>query len=93
MENAAAKSEARPRLTWQEICRLYPDEWVLMIEPEWEEDDEDSGALLSAIVLGHSKDRGGCIRDTRAIRDQENILSDVHWYTGRVRERPFGFRL
>src|SRR5688572_10205901 len=71
----------RERMTWEEICARYPDEFVVLIHLE-KEGGDDFGRLLSAVVLGHSKERGECLRETRAIRDQERIYGCAYLYTG-----------
>ena len=42
------------KLTWEEINQLYPDEWVELVDYEWEETEPDP---RSGIVRVHSKDR------------------------------------
>ncbi len=39
------------RLTWAEIMRRYPCEWMLLAETE----DDDSGNIESAHVLDHDR--------------------------------------
>jgi hypothetical protein len=41
------------RLTWAEIEQRYPDEWVLLADPEFGDDVYPA----SAAVVHHSKDR------------------------------------
>lgn len=41
------------RLTWAEIKRRYPDEWVLVAEPEF----DDDLFPVRATVVHHSQDR------------------------------------
>jgi hypothetical protein len=60
-----------------------------MIELEWEHDDPDDGELLSAVVLGHSKDRKACMRAALEVLDRENIMEAACWFTGRL--VPEGF--
>lgn len=40
-------------MTNAEIERKYPDEWILLVEPDVDED----GEVLSGIVVIHSKNR------------------------------------
>jgi hypothetical protein len=35
--------------SWTEICRLYPDEWVMLVDVE----DEPSGMLRAGRLLAH----------------------------------------
>lgn len=40
------------RMTWEEMKRAYPDEWLLIVD--WK--DDESGHLISGVVARHSKD-------------------------------------
>ncbi len=42
------------RLTWPEICQRYPDEWVMLVDLD---EDEDDPAIRSAVVIGHGPSR------------------------------------
>ena len=37
--NSPDTMNAHERLSWEEICRRYPDEWVVMAEIEWVNDN------------------------------------------------------
>jgi hypothetical protein len=76
---------ARERRTWREICALYPDEWVTLIDLEWEDGDEDNGEVSSAVVLAHSPQRGEGLRNTSALREREGIMECAHlaWIAAR----------
>ena len=41
-------------MSFEEIKKLFPDEWVLLGNPEYSEDDLK---LLSAYVVAHDKDK------------------------------------
>ncbi len=41
-------------LSFEEIKKLFPDEWGLLGNPEYSDDDLD---LLSACVVAHNKDK------------------------------------
>jgi hypothetical protein len=43
------------RLTWSEICKRYPDEWVVFVDADWA--DEGDFDFASAIVIAHHKRR------------------------------------
>ena len=93
MARRRTEAPARERLTWAEICTRYPDEWVTLIDLEWTGDPDD-GRLAAAVVLGHSKKRGDSLRETRALRDEENIRECAHWFTGPLVPPDFvSFRL
>lgn len=75
--------EALPeRLGWPEICARYPDEWVVLGDIDWI--DEDQGEFRTATVLGHGKQRAEAMRaadpQLPAGRDFARL------YTGEVRD-------
>lgn len=73
-------------LTWPEICARYPDEWVVLVEVDWiEEDDRD---FRSARVAGHGKTRREPLVQARSMWARYGEIA--HLFTGRVRVRsPF----
>ncbi len=52
---ARAIGEAAERLTWDAICKRFPDEWVVVTDVEWE--NEGDVEFAAALVLGHYKRR------------------------------------
>ena len=83
MEAARADRPARVRMTWDEITRAYPDQWVEIAEFE---DDELSVDIKSGIVIGF-----GCTR-----RESMNMAGPLNGeyrtrrYTGELRSpRPW----
>ncbi|HEX2570540.1 MAG TPA: hypothetical protein VH877_13375 [Polyangia bacterium] len=71
-----ASTQAPERLTWEEICARYPDEWVVLTEIDFiEEDDEE---FRTAVVLDHSKKRGEALR--RVVLPEGCCFA--HFYTG-----------
>ncbi len=56
MSTTEARTAAEPevRLTWDEICARYPDEWVVMTEIE---ENDDRFEIDGGLVLGHFKSR------------------------------------
>lgn len=87
--NALTPSMVRRRMSWKDICAQYPNEWVVMVAMEWENNDKYDGALLSAVVIGHSKKRGESLRETRPIREREAVIEFAQWFTGEIVTRPF----
>ncbi|HEY1558138.1 MAG TPA: hypothetical protein VGF94_25080 [Kofleriaceae bacterium] len=62
--NPAPASSVNHRLTWDEICKRFPDEWVVLVETSWENDtDFDFG---TAVVLAHHKQRKTASPDVKA---------------------------
>lgn len=56
MEHAATSMLVPPeRLSWAEICRRYPDEWVMLTG--FESPEEDSPDIASGVVVGHGRSR------------------------------------
>ncbi|MBI4211004.1 MAG: hypothetical protein HY540_00055 [Deltaproteobacteria bacterium] len=41
------------KMTWEEMKKAYPDEWLLIVDYE----KDDSGHLIAGIVSCHSKDK------------------------------------
>jgi hypothetical protein len=76
----AVAQHARERLTWAQICEKYPNEWVVIVDMKFENDDEDDGDVESAIVLTHSKGRRGCLEESKQYGDEFRMLG--HFYTG-----------
>lgn len=71
-------------LTWREICALYPDEWVALVEIDWvNENDLD---FRSARVAGHGKTRREPLEQARPLRKRYEDIG--HFFTGPVRA-PF----
>ncbi|MBI4814865.1 MAG: hypothetical protein HY791_01325 [Deltaproteobacteria bacterium] len=79
------------RLSWDEIRTRYPNEWVVLVEMEYEGGDEDDGELLSAVCLGHSKNPRDVLNQTRPLRERCNCFT--HVYTGPVRAPQLAFFL
>jgi len=53
MNEAGAFSASAPSesLSWHEICRTYPDQWVALVEIDWDDEDE----VRAAPVAGHGR--------------------------------------
>ena len=68
-------------LTWEEICKCYPDEWVVLVEVDWVNDTDFE--LRSARVVGHGKRRKDPIEQARPLRDRYPSMG--HFFTGTSR--------
>ena len=79
------KSELSELLRWDEICRLYPDQWVALVEIEWVDDDE----IRVARVAGAGPRRADPLAQARALRSRYEEIG--HFYTGPVRAPMAGF--
>ena len=73
-------SAAPERLTWNEICTRYPDEWVILVDIDWIDEDGD---FRTAVVLGHSPDRKESLREAAPIR--RGYREFAREFTGRIR--------
>jgi len=71
MSTHKARAADSARLTWDEICERFPDEWVVLSDADWmNETDFEFG---SAEVIGHHKHRKDASPTMKAAleRDQE----------------------
>lgn len=71
-------SELSEPVSWQEICRRYPDEWVALVEIDWAENDESHGAR----VAGHGARRADPLQQARHLHSRYRHIS--HFFTGRI---------
>jgi hypothetical protein len=53
------------RLDWHEICRRYPDRWVILAGIEWPHGR--SSELRSALVLAHASTRDAALDAARSV--------------------------
>jgi predicted RNA-binding Zn-ribbon protein involved in translation (DUF1610 family) len=78
---AHAATDNLERLTWDEICKLFPDEWVVLVDIDWGNDrDFEFG---TATVIARYKRRRDASPDIKAIRAR-NIEVGCFW-TGEIR--------
>ena len=76
------ESALEPRLSWQEIKDRYPDQWVVLVEMVWD-DEETLSALRSAVVAAHSPNRREPLEQAAPLRPRYPCMG--HFYTGRIR--------
>lgn len=67
-------------LTWEEICKRYPDQWVCLAEMDKIEDQNFE--FRSARVIGHGKTRREPLDQARPLR--AHYPSIGHYFTGRI---------
>jgi len=82
---AFAASEPSESLSWQEICRRYPDQWVALVEIDWTEEDEIRGAR----VAGHGPRRADPLLQARHLHSRYQEIG--HFFTGRIRAPGLSF--
>ena len=75
-------------LTWDEICKRHPDEWVVLVEVDWVNDTDFE--FRSARVAGNGKRRKDPIEQARPLRDRYPSMG--HFFTGPIRA-PLGLLL
>ncbi len=56
MNEATSTSTQPERLLWDDICKRYPSEWVVLVDLERSKDDDEYEFGLST-VWGHSPNR------------------------------------
>ena len=74
------------RLTWSQIRERYPEQWVALVEMDWNDDTDE---FTTARVAGY-----GATRADPFARMRHAGLSydDIgHFYTGRVRAHALDF--
>ena len=72
-------------LTWAQICDCYPDQWVVLVEVDWVEKDEDNLTFEfhSARVAGHGPTRREPLVQARPLRARYQEMG--HYFTGQIR--------
>lgn len=65
----------KERLTWDEIKRRYPDQWVALVDVEW----PNMGEISSGVVYAHDPDHGSLLEK------QKHLKSAAILWTGRKR--------
>jgi hypothetical protein len=81
MNEALSLTAAHERLTWDEICRRFPDEWVVLVDADWV--DEHNFEFENAYVFAHRESRREATKDMgAACRQFENVGC---FFTGRIR--------
>ena len=69
------------RLTWTEIQRRYPDQWVVLVEMDYFDDTDLD--LRSGIVIGHGARRADALVQSASPLDRYDGFG--LFYTGRIR--------
>lgn len=72
-------------LSLEEIKAQFPDEWVLIGDPEMEEQEETGSVaerLLGGVILLHSKDRREIAYKAKTVRKEYKSVALI--YTGEV---------
>jgi hypothetical protein len=72
------------KLTWDEIKRLYPDEFVVIVDPDV---DEATTTLLGGTVVNHGKDKAEMIRYLGSLKARDGACR----WTGKIHGRVHTF--
>jgi hypothetical protein len=75
-----AETNPTERLTWDEIRVRHPNEWVVLVDVDWLNDDDED--FRTAIVLSHGKRRGDALREARPLLPP--AAAWAHFYTGEI---------
>jgi hypothetical protein len=82
--SAAADLE---RLTWDEVRRRYPDQWVTLVDIDWV--NETDFEFRTALAIGAATRRPDAMNQARSMIDR--YPGFACFYTGRIRA-PLRFR-
>jgi hypothetical protein len=73
-------------LTWKQICERYPDQWVALVEMDWNDETDE---FTVARVAGHGTTRRAPFDQMRAAGLRYEEVG--HFYTGRVVAHALNF--
>ena len=73
-------------LSWPQICECYPDQWVALVEMDWNEETDE---FTTARVAGHGATRAEPYAQMRRAGLRYEQVG--HFYTGRVRAHALDF--
>jgi len=71
-------------LTWNQICKRYPEQWVVLVEMEWL--SSKGFEFRTARVAGHGKTRGEPLDQARPLRSRYS--SFCNFFTGPLEGSP-----
>jgi hypothetical protein len=83
MQQATRSLQPAPRaerLSWNQICKRYPDQWVAIVDIE---DVEGAVDITSAVVFAHCDKRDQLSPHVRAAHQQ--FISIGTFWTGTIR--------
>ncbi len=72
---------AAERLTWDEICKRYPNEWVVLVQFDSPGDEMDL-EFKTAVVIARHKTRKGASRDVKAAFQHHDEVGS--FWTGKI---------
>jgi hypothetical protein len=69
------RDEMAEKLTWDEITKRYPDEWVALVDVEW----PNMGDVVGGVVFAHDPDHA------TLLEKQRHLKSGAVLWTGKKR--------
>lgn len=76
-----AASPPHDRLSWRQICALYPDQWVLLVDVEWT--DDTCSSFRTALVGAVGINREDTLEASHRLRPR--YWQQTNLFTGRPR--------
>lgn len=73
-------------MTWRQICEHYPDQWVALVEMDWNDETDE---FTTARVAGHGATRAEPYAQMQRAGLRYNEVG--HFFTGRVRAHAIDF--
>jgi len=73
-------------MTWEQICQRYPDQWVALVEMDW---DNEIDWFTVARVAGHGTTRRAPFEQMRVAGLYYKAIG--HFFTGRIRPHALNF--
>ncbi|MEJ7599681.1 MAG: hypothetical protein WKG01_17370 [Kofleriaceae bacterium] len=73
-------------LTWNQICERYPDQWVALVEMDW---DDETDEWTVARVAGHGTTRRAPFEQMRVAGLRYETVG--HFFTGRIVPHALNF--
>lgn len=86
MLDNAQNTTSPERLTWDEICVRYPDEWVVLVE--FEREDDTDLRFYAATVLAHHRTRKAASADVKAAFQRHDEAGS--FFTGQLIPPGYG---
>jgi hypothetical protein len=68
-------------LIWKQICERYPDQWVVLVDIDWRDEDHNTG-FRTARVAGAGKTRREPLEQARPLK--RGYPGFGHYYTGPI---------
>ena len=70
--------EKQKKMTWKEIKRTYPDEWIELVDF----DEDENGYVVNGVVVCHNNNRKKFNEESRKQMDKNNYNTVAIRYTG-----------